>query len=149
MNNSNNKINLEEKCSSLFYEVINLLLLKHGVRTSLGLVVGFSFQGLLLLFSPILKNINWVSIENIKIIHLLSMGVLLLHIPTIIKFLFKSTIIDETIDDAFTFMKSLDLTPLEENEFKRKLMNSFIEKLTLNKKLSKQLNDASKIKASK
>lgn len=91
----------DDELSELARKAINILFVSNARGTSIGILIGVVLDGLIGLFSPILKAIEWLSISSIKIWHLIGLGVVCMNLPS---YLMRKKI-DPSIENAITFIE--------------------------------------------
>jgi hypothetical protein len=82
-------------------KAINILFVSNPKGTSIGIFIGVVLDGLLGLFSPLLKAIEWISISAIKLWHLIGFGVISMNLPAYL----SRKEIDPSIKNAIAFIE--------------------------------------------
>lgn len=75
----------EEQISIFFRKSINILFVSNPRGTSIGVLIGVVLDGIIGLFSPVLKTIEIIDISKIKIWHLMGFSVVGMNIPSYLK----------------------------------------------------------------
>ncbi|MFT6910311.1 MAG: hypothetical protein ACJAS1_007039 [Oleiphilaceae bacterium] len=91
-----------DEISRITRKAINILFVANPRGTSLGIFIGVVLDGLVGLFTPLLKSIQWISISAIKTWHLISLGVFSMNLPSYL----KRKEIDPSIKNAISFIES-------------------------------------------
>ena len=71
--------------SEITRKAINILFVANPKGTSIGIFLGVVLDGLVGLFTPLLKSIQWLSISAIKTWHLIGFGVFSMNLPSYLK----------------------------------------------------------------
>lgn len=101
---------------------IDIILVKYPARTSLGVVFGGVLHFLVQLFAPSLSSFKSVDFANSPLWGWLLVGILLMHIPTVISSLRQKQIGDEKIDQALELIERGDFTKAEKRQQYPKLI---------------------------
>jgi hypothetical protein len=91
-----------DEISEITRKAINILFVANPRGTSLGIFIGVVLDGLVGLFTPLLKSIQWLSISAIKIWHLIGLGVFSMNLPSYL----KRKEVDPSIKNAISFIES-------------------------------------------
>lgn len=88
--------------SEIARKAINILFVANPRGTSIGVFIGVVLDGLIGLFTPLLKSIQWISIASIKTWHLIGLGVVSMNLPSYL----KRKSIDPSITNAISFIET-------------------------------------------
>lgn len=91
-----------DQVSEITRKSINILFVSNPKGTSLGVLVGVVVDGLLGVFSPALKAIEWLNVAAIKTWHLIGLGIFSMNLPTYL----KRNKIDPSIINAISFIEN-------------------------------------------
>jgi hypothetical protein len=133
-----------DKITLFLNRAIDILFLKHPLRTSIGMLIGLFIDGLAIVFKPIIYEIDWINIENIKIYHYLSAGILIVHFPTLISYIFSKPTIDESVSESIKLIKTSGFSKTEQKLYYRKLIEKVLQRVILNDDIKKQLGSTPK-----
>lgn len=76
---------MNDSISEWFRKSINILFVANPRGTSIGVLIGVVIDGLLGLFSPILKTFSYFDFAAVKLWHLIGLGVLSINLPSYLK----------------------------------------------------------------
>tara|TARA_A200000159_G_scaffold1453_1_gene1618 strand:- start:2776 stop:3225 length:450 start_codon:yes stop_codon:yes gene_type:complete len=88
--------------SEITRKALNILFVANPKGTSLGIFIGVLLDGLIGLFSPLLKSIQWLSISAVKTWHLIGLGVFSMNLPSYL----RRKEVDPSIKNAIAFIES-------------------------------------------
>lgn len=121
---------------------LGILFLKDPVRTSLGLVLGGALSSLSLLFEPALQVSALVDVAAMSWWSWLPLGILIMHIPTILQLLKKPSVGSHSIDTLFELIDRGDFSAVERRQMYRRLIERFVELAAADHTLQKEEEDA-------
>lgn len=132
MNNASLFDHLSRKASS----AINMLLVGYPVRTALGVIVGLAAHTLFQIFSPLLNR--WPSVvnfSNITAIQFVFLGLLILHIPTIILHISKkASVLGETEEKVFAIIRKAEeegMTKTDGKKLRLQFCSKYLDSVVL------------------
>ncbi len=88
--------------SEITRKALSILFVANPKGTSLGIFIGVLLDGLIGLFSPLLKSIQWLSISAVKTWHLIGLGVFSMNLPSYL----RRKEVDPSIKNAIAFIES-------------------------------------------
>ncbi|MEZ9595497.1 hypothetical protein AB4298_12745 [Shewanella sp. 10N.261.52.F9] len=91
----------EDDLTIFIRKALNILFVSNPRGTSIGVFIGVILDGLIGLFSPALKTIEFISISAIKIWHLMGLGVFSMNLPAYL----RRKQIDPSIVNAMEFIE--------------------------------------------
>ncbi|WP_337081400.1 hypothetical protein [Acinetobacter pittii] len=128
--------------SKLISQGLDVLFAKYPTRTGLGLILGCVLYFIINLFRPFLEKIETVDFNAAPWWGWLSIGLIIMHIPTIISVFHLNSIGNDTVDQALELIEKGDFSKAERRQHFRIL----IEKVSSNIALSQNTNrDVQKI----
>ena len=90
-----------DQTTEFFRKAINILMASNPQGTSLGILFGVIFDGLLGLFSPFLDGIKAINIAAVKLWHLIGLGVVITNLPSFL----KRKKVDDSIIEAINYIE--------------------------------------------
>lgn len=121
------------------YQALDVLFLKHPVRTSIGVIFGLSLAMLSALFSPALHRLSYLDVSKVKDWQWIAPGILLAHLPTAYSLFFSKPLINESISDACLLIERGNFSTLEKKAKFRELFSKVIEQAALSVSAEKQV----------
>jgi hypothetical protein len=116
--------------SMLTLRALDLLLMKHPARTSLGIVLGLVFSLFAAVFSPMLSRAaDYVDISKVAAWQWIPLGILCAHVPTLLGFMFTRPVSDEGVDEAIRMIKRGPLSEIEQAMLYRMLTNAVLQRI--------------------
>jgi hypothetical protein len=82
------------------HRALDLLFMKHPLRTSLGVVLGLVITLLTELFVPLLSKSRYVDVSRVAKTLWVALGILIMHIPTI-TYMFRGVSANESVEDPY------------------------------------------------
>lgn len=125
-------MNIEE-ATELARKSINILFVSNPRGTSIGVLVGVLLEGVLGLFSPVLKSIEAINLGAIKMWHLIGLGVISMNLPDYL----RRNDIDPSILNAIKYIedqkKNQRISDWQARQMYVNLHQKVLESVTLNK----------------
>ncbi|MEQ1065450.1 hypothetical protein ABLB96_03125 [Acinetobacter sp. XH1741] len=122
--------------SKFISQGLDVLFAKYPTRTGLGLILGCVLYFIINLFRPFLEKIEIVDFNAAPWWGWLSIGLIIMHIPTIISVFHLNSIGNDTVDQALELIEKGDFSKAERRQHFRNL----IEKVSSNIALSQNTN---------
>lgn len=126
------------KFFSYLSKAVNGLYLNNQAKTSLGVLLGFVFDGVLPLLAPI-------SLVALKLYHYIAGGIIIVHLRSLVAYTFSSPKRDEPVDKAFDLIEAIkkktDVPEFKINQMYLKVVENYLESVTLNEKTAKQIKE--------
>lgn len=91
-----------DQLSELLRKALNILFVSNPKGTSLGVLAGVALDGILGVFSPALKTIEWINVAAVKTWHLIGLGVFSINLPSYL----NRKDIDQSIINAISFIET-------------------------------------------
>lgn len=130
---------IEKKVSSIASASLDLLLIKHPARTSLGVVFGLSISFLVAFFKPVFEKIEFIDATAIPIWGWMPIGILLAHLPNFLWNIFNRPVVKEEIDELIHLIDKGDFSKPERRQQYRLLINKALEQVVLNSETQKKI----------
>lgn len=93
--------------SSWVRECGRFLFLNHPLRTSLGALIGIGLRTGVILLDKVISKLEWLNLQGLSDWHYIIIGVLFMHIPTIISVIHAKPEFGENIETAFKIIRML------------------------------------------
>ena len=90
-----------DQVSQIIRKAINILFVSNPKATSIGIVIGVVIDGVIGLFTPFLKGIEWISISSVKMWHLIGLGIITMNLPSYL----RRKEVDPSIKNAIEFIE--------------------------------------------
>ena len=120
------------KISLRLLKLFDLLVITSPIRTSLGALTGIVLYFLAKLYSPALRQAQYIDLASIDVWMCISIGVFVLHISTILRYIFSIQRFPPEIEAAFNALQELRLQhapELEINTLCRKICDKILQSL--------------------
>jgi hypothetical protein len=125
-----------EDITELFRKSINILFVSNPRGTSIGVLLGVVLDGVLGVFSPLLKSVEALSFSAIKMWHLIGFGVISMNAPGYL----RRNEVDPSILKAIKYIedqkKNGRITDWQAKQMYVNLHQKVLENVTLNKETS-------------
>jgi hypothetical protein len=108
-------------------QALNVFYLRDSVRTPLGLVFGGAMSSLSVLFEPGLQAVKFADFSAMPWWGWLPVGILIMHVPTIIQLLKRPSVGSYTMDTLFELIDRGDFSAAERRQLYRRLIERFVE----------------------
>lgn len=119
---------------------LDILLAKHPERTSIGIAIGVMLGFLNNILQPLLKKWNTIiDVSNTSVWGWISIGIVFMHIPTIIHQFRKISIENDSLDQILNLIERGDFTPLEKRQHYRDLIARASKNIAFNKKITEEI----------
>jgi hypothetical protein len=105
-----------DRTSAITYRALDLLFLRHPMRTSLGVIIGLVIVLFVDVFSPWLATLRYIDVYRANPVLWVAFGVFIMHIPTII-YMFRGARGNEDIEEALKLIRE---APFSESERRAK-----------------------------
>ena len=126
--------------SSLVIErALDILLMKHPVRTAIGVMLGLTLSLLASLFSPALAKVGMVGVANVRDWQWIPLGIVLAHARTLIDYVFTRPVGNESVDEAIRLIDASNLSKEEKRTQYRALINAVLKNVALSRKTEQEL----------
>ena len=138
---------LIDTTTRFFRRAIDVLLLTHPQRTALGTIFGLSIDVMIRLFSPYLKTLSWIDVTAVEQWQYIILGILFLHIPTIIILFQQRPELPEEIETIFSAIKKAQTEGVPKHQLNplyRKLCEKVLMNLSSNQILDSKEDHISK-----
>jgi len=120
-----------EQFTEFTRKAINILFVANPTGTSIGVLLGVVFDGLLGLFSPFLKTVETLNVAAIKLWHLIGLGIISINIPVY----FRRKEVDPSIQNAIDFIekqrKNKKISDWQAKQMYADLLKKVLENVTL------------------
>ena len=113
------KIDQVDLITRVASQVLDILLMKYPTRTGLGLVLGSIFSFAVQLFAPALRSIKSMDFASSPWWGWLSLGILVMHTPTVVSAFRQKPIGNDPIDQAMELIERGNFSPAEALVFLR------------------------------
>ncbi len=124
---------------------INILFVSNPRGTSLGVLIGIVFDGMIGLFSPYLKSIEIINIDAVKIWHMIGLGIIFTNLPEFL----KRNETDPSILNAIKYIENQkakkNISDWQAKQMYMNLHQKVLENITLDKKTNEQSEKIQKI----
>lgn len=117
--------------TKLLNQALDVLFAKYPTRTGLGVILGGVFWFLTKLFSPLLRDFTAIDINNNSLWGWLFVGMVIMHMPTIISAFRQNSIGNEEIDQALELINRGNFTNIERRQLFRNLIEKVCNKIAL------------------
>lgn len=127
---------------------IDLIFLKHPERSSLGFMFGVALHILTKIFAPTLRQITWLDLASVGIVEYGILGLVLIHLPTIMTLLVRPTRADEGIEKAFAIMREAKKLGASEDKIGDlciQLCEEVVKKRVLDEEVRTRLQEADQV----
>lgn len=124
--------------------VLDILLMKYPTRTGLGLVLGSIFSFAVQLFAPALRSIKFMDFAGSPWWGWLSLGVLVMHIPTAVSSFRQKPIGNDAVDQAMELIERGNFSPAEKRRQYRLLVEKVANAAALKQEFQRELKSIEK-----
>jgi len=128
-----------DKLSSIVNASLDILLLKHPTRTSIGIVLGFALSFLTQLFGPILNNLWYVDMKNAPTFGWLSIGIIIAYFPLLQWNMFNKTSVNEEVNELILLIDKGNFSTIEKKQQYRLLVSKMSEHIFLNNETQRNM----------
>ncbi|RMT95138.1 hypothetical protein ALP39_200145 [Pseudomonas marginalis pv. marginalis] len=129
-----------DQTSEVVRRAINVLFVANPTGTSIGVLIGVILDGLLGVFTPLLKTIEWISVSALKIWHFVGFGVFAVNFPV---YLARKDV-DPSIKQAIDFIEEQKskkhVNDWQARQMYVRLLDQVLERVALNDDRSKQVD---------
>jgi hypothetical protein len=125
-------------------KAIDIIFVKYPTRTSLGVILGGFCDFLVQFFSPTLKSITYFNFAGSPRWGWWLLGILLLHIPTIISSFRRKLVGNDAIDQLLELIERGDFTKTEKRRQYRKLIEKVSNNVALNQETQREIKEVEK-----
>ena len=119
--------------SYIISKVIDILLIKYPSRTALGIVMGAVLKTLVVIFNPLLLNLEIIDLKSVNLLGWLSIGLIITHYRTLISIFEQDQVGNEKLDEIIQMIEGADFTPQERRQQYRLLIKKTVNSLELSK----------------
>jgi len=126
--------------SKLSLKLINILLFKNPERTVLGVLLGFCFSFCARLFSPALKKIEYINIDNAPDWGWVALGLILINLPKVCSNICSKPKINEYIDEISELIEAGNFSESEKRLIYRNLVSQCVKNVTLKNDFTQEFN---------
>lgn len=130
-----------DKGTKLVVRAIDVLFLSHPVRTSLGFLLGLVLDGVRMVVQPILWAPEAVDLSVLSWWHPVALGILIMHLPSAIEFIRRSSIGLEAVDTAIKIIEESDFADSERRQKYRILFDNVVQQVGVSDNLSKKSDE--------
>lgn len=131
----------QDKVTEVARRAINILFVSNPKGTSIGVLLGVILHGIIGVFSPAIKTIEWLNIGALQLWHLICLGVATMNIPPYL----KRHKIDPTIQSAFDYIKlqhdSGNITEWQARQMYLNLSRKVLENIVLEKDIASKIQN--------
>ena len=131
----------EDNLTLMARKALNVLFVSNPKGTSLGVLLGVIIEGVLGLFSPVLKTIEMINIAAVKTWHLMAGGVVVMNLPSYL----DRKKVDPSILNAIAFIEEqknkADLPDWQVKQMYTNLFQKVLENVSLNAEGEKTAED--------
>ncbi|WP_417915462.1 hypothetical protein [Candidatus Electronema sp. JM] len=138
------KIDQVDLITRVASQVLDILLMKYPTRTGLGLVLGSIFSFAVQLFAPALRSIKSMDFASSPWWGWLSLGVLVMHTPTVVSAFRQKPIGNDTVDQAMELIERGNLSKAEKRQQYRLLIEKVTNAAALKQEFQRELKDIEK-----
>ncbi len=117
-----------DKITLYYNKAMDILFIKQPVRTSLGVIFGIFLDFLVNLFFPYFEKISIISIQRIRLWHLVATGITFLHLPSFFQYIYRKPIGTEKIDEVIQLIEAGNFSEIEKRQKYRQLIEKVLEK---------------------
>ena len=128
----------KDKSYNVALKAVSVLLLKNPERTVLGGVLGLALSFLFKLFSPALKSVSMINIQEASDYGWMAIGIILLYLPIIYDKLTKRPKINDEIDQVICLIEESNFSEPEKRNMYRELVNNILSTVSLQSTLRNQ-----------
>lgn len=118
--------------SKLISQGLDVLFAKYPTRTGLGVILGCALSFFTKLFGPVLQQIDIADFDATPWWGWITVGLIIMHIPTIFSVFMQKSIGNDTVDQALELIERGDFSKSE----RRQLYRNLIEKVSVSLALS-------------
>jgi len=145
---------LKDQSSKLLSRSLDVLFIEDEVRTSLGIIIGVVFQGIILATEPAWKKSNLFNFSNLDTLHYLSFGIFILFLPNIIRLLRgeskETTLLKQAGENVIAALDAIDEAKKRgapksvTTQMYRNLQQQVLKNTHLNEKTQQELKELEK-----
>jgi len=122
--------NSKSRATGIFLRTVDILLLKNPERTALGVMLGFSMDGLLRLFEPTLAY-HHITLGHAGWWCFLSLGIVVVHLPFILWSVRHRPRLTDEIEGLIGLIEATNIGDLEKRQAYRLVVNKCIDQFSL------------------
>ena len=130
----------EEKMTEFIRKSINILFVANPRGTSIGVLIGVILDGILGLFSPLIKGVEALNFGAVKMCHLIGLGVVSMNLPNYL----RRKEVDPSISNAIKYIeeqkRNQSISDWQAKQMYANLHQKVLECVTLNDEASYKLN---------
>ncbi|OCY31907.1 hypothetical protein BFR75_08580 [Acinetobacter pittii] len=130
--------------SKFISQGLDVLFAKYPTRTGLGIVLGCALSFIINLFRPFLEKIESVDFNAAPWWGWLPIGLIIMHIPTIISVFHQNSIGNDTIDQALELIEKGNFSKMERRQHFRNLIEKVSSNIALSQNTSRELQKIEK-----
>ncbi|MGX9726059.1 MAG: hypothetical protein ACTFAK_01690 [Candidatus Electronema sp. VV] len=138
------KIDQVDLITRVASQLLDILLMKYPTRTGLGLVLGSIFSFAVQLFAPALRSIKYMDFASSPWWGWLSLGVLVMHTPTVVSAFRQKPIGNDAVDQAMELIERGNFSPTEKRRQYRLLVEKVANAAALKQEFQRELKDIEK-----
>jgi hypothetical protein len=138
------KIDRIDWLTSIASRVLDILLMKYPTRTGLGLVLGGFFSFAVQLFAPALRSIKFMDFAGSPWWGWLSLGVIVMHVPTAVSAFRQKPIGNDAIDQAMELIERGNFSAAEKRRQYRQLVEKVANAAALKQEFQRELKSIEK-----
>lgn len=118
---------------------LDVIFIKYPARTGLGIVLGSMFYFLARLFDPALRTLTFADFSGAPWWGWLSLGILVMHAPTIASLGKQRPIGNDSIDQALELIERANFTQAEKRQHYRNLIERVTRSVALSQETQREV----------
>lgn len=119
---------------------LDTILAKHPARTGLGVILGTSLDFLVRVFEPSLKQLEFMDVTAAPPLGWVAMGILIMHIPTMLALIGRRPVGSEALDEALTLIERGNFSAAERRQRYRTLIDVVSKNIALSEKIKREVS---------
>lgn len=131
-------------CTKLISQGLDVLFAKYPTRTGLGVIFGAVLYFFTKLFSPFLEKIEIVDFNSTPWWGWLTVGLIIMHIPTIFSAFKQNSIGNDVVDQALELIERGDFSKAERRQHYRNLIEKVSSSLALSHSTNREVQQIEK-----
>jgi len=109
----------------------DLMFTKYPTRTSIGVFVGVTLDGIAAVLVPVMSVAMAAAIGHVKLWHYVALGVVLLHVPTLVHLVRHRADLDEQCEHAIAVIERAPVGVEEKRSMYRELVRRVMDQLVV------------------
>lgn len=118
---------------------LDIVFVKYPARTGLGVILGCVFSFLVRLFQPTLASISFADFSGAPWWGWIPIGVIIMHVPTILTLFKQQPIGNDSIDQALDLIERANFTQSERRQQYRNLLDRVASNVALSQDAQREV----------